>query len=57
MLWLLLTGAVSGAIAQTVPEQAQVVDQKQLNVLDTVQPVSVQNISTVCHHQDNHHIR
>jgi hypothetical protein len=35
------------AIAHTLPDQAQVVDQKALNVLDTVLPVAVENLTTV----------
>ena len=46
MLLSILLGAL-GAYAQTVPNQTQVVDQKALNVLKTVDPVSVQNLTTV----------
>lgn len=41
------TALLCGASAQTVPEQAQVIDQKTLNVLKTVEPVSVENLTTV----------
>ncbi|KAI9875821.1 MAG: hypothetical protein M1823_007392, partial [Watsoniomyces obsoletus] len=48
MLWLLVFGTLfSQASAQSLPEQAQVIDQKILNVLDTVEPVSVENLTTV----------
>ena len=44
---ILGTSIFSRALAQTVPEQAYVVDQKKLNVLDTVEPVTVENLTTV----------
>jgi hypothetical protein len=48
MLWPLLFGTLfSQASAQSLPEQAQLVDQKSLNVLDTVEPVYVENLTTV----------
>ena len=47
MFWPLLTAAFFGAAVRAVPQQAQVVDQKQLNVLQIVEPVSVENLSTV----------
>lgn len=45
MLSILLTAAL--ATAQTIPQQAQVVDQKSFNVLETVQPPSEVNLTTV----------
>jgi hypothetical protein len=36
------------ALAQMVPQAAQIVDQKSFNVLDVVPPPSVANASTVC---------
>ena len=48
MLSLILgTTLLCGASAQTIPQQAQVIDQKALNVLETVEPVSVENLTTV----------
>lgn len=48
MLSLILGATLlCGASAQTIPQQAQVIDQKTLNVLETVEPVSVENLTTV----------
>ena len=44
---ILATALLRAASAQTIPEQAQVIDQKALNVLETVEPVSVENLTTV----------
>lgn len=48
MLSLILgTTLLCRASARTIPQQAQVIDQKALNVLETVEPVSVENLTTV----------
>ena len=46
---ILGTALLSRASAQSVPDQAQVVDQKKLNVLETVEPVATENLTTVSH--------
>jgi hypothetical protein len=47
-VFLAASAAVSYAFAQTVPESAQIVDQKSFNVLPNVPPPSGANASTVC---------
>lgn len=50
LLPLVLGGTLLSAdvgFSQTIPEQAQVIDQKALNVLETVEPPSVVNLTNV----------
>ena len=44
---LLLAGLVARAVAQTVPDQAQVIDRHALVAQETVQPPSVENLTSV----------
>jgi gluconolactonase len=47
-IFLAASAAVGCALARNVPENAQVIDQKSFNVLETVPPPSVYNGTTVC---------
>jgi len=42
--------AIGRALAQSVPESAQIIDQKTFNVLEVVPPPSEANASTVSYH-------
>lgn len=48
MLVPLFLSLFTGVYTQTVPQQAQIIDQRTFNALKTVEPPSVQNLTNVC---------